>query len=52
VSRLSDDHRSAGEEMRSVLTWSLVAILIIAIIAIGVFLWAFFGQHYYNFHSY
>ena len=41
MSRLSDDHRSAQEEVRTVVVWSLITLTVISIIAISVFLWAF-----------
>jgi hypothetical protein len=41
MSRLSADHRSAQEEMRTVVVWSLITLTVIALIAISVFLWAF-----------
>ena len=46
MSRMSSDHRSAGEELKVVLTWTLITLILIAIIGIGTFLWAFNMLHY------
>jgi len=48
MSRLSEDHRTASEEIGTVLTWSLVLLLSISIIGIVVFLWA--GNMLHTFH--
>lgn len=46
MSRISEDNRTASEEVATVLKWSLIALFIVAVIAVGTFLWAFNMLHY------
>lgn len=45
MSRISADHRTAGEEMAVVLKWTLITIVGLSIICIVTFLWAAHSLH-------
>ncbi len=45
MSRMSEDHRTAGEELAVVLKWTFIAIVILSVICIAAFLWAAYSLH-------
>ena len=45
MSRMSEDHRTAGEELAVVLRWTLITIVILSVICIATFLWAANSLH-------
>ncbi len=48
MSRLSEDHRTASEEIGTVLKWSLVLLLSIGVIGIVVFFWVDNTLHFFH----
>ena len=45
MSRISEDRRTAGEEMSVVLKWTLITIVALSVICIATFLWAANSLH-------
>jgi hypothetical protein len=46
MSRVSEDRRTAGEELAVVLKWTLITIVVLSVICIATFLWAANSFHY------
>lgn len=40
MSRISEDNRTASQELAVVLKWTVITVVIIGVIGIGTFLWA------------
>ncbi len=40
MSRISEDNRTASEEVATVVKWTLVFIVFIGVVGVGIFLWA------------